>query len=226
MWPFLAPRGLIVSGRLWSSGIKPWNQNPSQIHESGALKSPYPLPWHALAFFCLFSFLTTDFDDTLTCRFPFLHTAPILYHNLISSSAEDLRKNCEEAENVILKPFKELRAEYGTGVADINWWRSAIICELRRNLPIHGFVQLNLAIGYRQITAICLLTQWRSLALPLSPLAESTLGTSTLGSGLRLSWLELSTRNSMVWFWVLLLRLQELAIPSGHSSWHPQVPGS
>jgi len=60
------------------------------------------MPWLSFSFSSL---LTTDFDDTLTCRFPFLHMAPILYHHLISSSLEDLRENWKEEENVIMKPL-------------------------------------------------------------------------------------------------------------------------
>lgn len=38
---------------------------------------------------------------------------PIVYYNLISSSVENLSKNCEQAENIIIKLFKILRADYG-----------------------------------------------------------------------------------------------------------------
>lgn len=50
----LAPGGLIVSGDLCGSGIKAWDQKPSQLCGSGALRSPHLLPWHVLlSFACL-----------------------------------------------------------------------------------------------------------------------------------------------------------------------------
>lgn len=47
--------------------------------------------------------------------------APILYHKLFSSSIEDLSKNCLEAENIIIRLFKGLKAEYVTGRDGMNY---------------------------------------------------------------------------------------------------------
>lgn len=90
------------------------------------------------------------FWGNIDMQFSFLYMAPILYHKLFSSSIEDLSKNCLEAENIIIRLFKGLKAEYVTGRDGMNYWRATILWELWRDLLIHCFLQLKLAISYRK----------------------------------------------------------------------------